>query len=366
MCRLQSLPTAPITGCFFRSPNKIDQERIQLAQKQRPKLDFGCLDNFKVKDGPKSGDLWKRNIHSYLDLFSSRQLLYLHQAIRQLREQEYSKVERLNIGMLVSTSLEFNSMLCGYKGWYKKRPGAIRHVFALHAYCFQYTALENNPIRLEKSSGNLQSLFRDRVERGRRWAALPVERKIGSDGKSKLVHIIGEEDYGAEVFNQDGLVSGKRKFWLIHGDSQKLPVNDHSVDLIVTDPPYYDSVQYSDLAAFFRVWLSRLLPDEAKWTYDESRCAVTTKQRAGSGNFVAALSGIFAECGRVLKRHTGRMAFTFHHWDPDAWAELTIALKNSKFKIDPCFCCVFRTSYFSTHSQFEFDTARQHFVFCSG
>ena len=323
----------PNHGMFFRPPGRIDQERIQQAEKQRPKLDFGGLDNFKVKDGPKSGDLWKRNIHSYLDLFSSRQLLYLCQAIRQLREHEYGKVERLNIGMLVSTSLEFNSMLCGYKGWYKKRPGAIRHVFALHAYSFQYTALENNPIRLEKSSGNLQSLFRDRIERGRKWAALPIERKIGSDGQSKLVHILGEEDYGAEVLNQADLASGKRKFWLIHGDSQKLPVNDHSVDLIITDPPYYDSVQYSDLAAFFRVWLTRLLPNEAKWTYDESRCAVTSKKSAGGGNFVTALSGIFAECGRVLKQHTGRMVFTFHHWDPAAWAELTIALKSSKFKL---------------------------------
>ena len=323
----------PDHGMFFRSPGKIDQERIQQAEKQRPKLDFGSLDDFKVKDGPKSGDLLKRNIHSYLDVFSSRQLLYLHQAIRQLREHEYGKAERLNIGVLVSTSLEFNSMLCGYKGWYKKRPGAIRHVFAMHAYSFQYTALENNPIRLEKSSGNLQSLFRDRIERGRKWAALPIERKIGSDGQSKLVQIFGEEDYGVEVFNQAHLAASKRKFRLIHGDSQRLPVNNHSVDLIVTDPPYYDSVQYSDLAAFFRVWLTRLLPNEAEWTYDESRCAVTSKKSASSSNFVTALSGIFAECGRVLKQHTGRMAFTFHHWDPAAWAELTIALKSSEFKL---------------------------------
>lgn len=91
------------------------------------------------------------------------------------------------------------------------------------------------------------------MKRGRKWAALPVERKIESDGQSKLVKIFEEEDYGAEVFNQSDLAGGKRKFWLIHGDSQKLPVNDHSVDLIVTDPPYYDSVQYNDLAAFFHV-----------------------------------------------------------------------------------------------------------------
>ena len=61
-------------------------------------------------------------------------------------------------------------------------------------------ALENNPIRSEKSPGNLQSLFRDLVERGRKWEAFPVERKIGLDGQSKLVKIFGEKDYGNEVF----------------------------------------------------------------------------------------------------------------------------------------------------------------------
>lgn len=46
-----------------------------------------------------------------------------------------------------------------------------------------------------------------------------------------------------------------------------------------------------------------------------------------------ALAGIFAECGRVLKKQTGRMVFTFHHWDPSAWAELTLALKSAGFKL---------------------------------
>jgi hypothetical protein len=48
---------------------------------------------------------------------------------------------------------------------------------------------------------------------------------------------------------------------------------------------------------------------------------------------MAGLSGIFQECGRVLKRHTGRLVFTFHHWDPNAWAELTIALKRAGFRL---------------------------------
>ena len=49
--------------------------------------------------------------------------------------------------------------------------------------------------------------------------------------------------------------------------------------------------------------------------------------------FMTVLSGIFGECERVLKRPAGRLVFTFHHWDPNAWAELTIALKHAAFRL---------------------------------
>ena len=32
---------------------------------------------------------------------------------------------------------------------------------------------------------------------------------------------------------------------------------DESVDVIITDPPYYDAIPYSDLMDFFYVWLRR-------------------------------------------------------------------------------------------------------------
>ncbi len=323
--------TCPEHGLFFRPPGKADLARIDQAEIQRDKLDFGPPENFAVKNGPKSGDLVRRNICSYLDLFSTRQLLYLHQAIQLL--PDYDDVAKLNLGLLVSTSLEFNSLLCGYKGWYKRRPGAIRHVFTLHAYSFPYTALENNPVNSQKSSGNLQRLFRDRIERGRKWAVAPVERRVRPNGKNQLVKIPGEFDGGLEVFGQSDLAANRQAFWLIHGDSRHLPLDNHSIDLIVTDPPYYDSVQYSDLAAFFRVWLRHLLPGEVNWTYDETDSAVASKSIDNQSNFTTVLSGIFVECGRVLKHSTGRMVFTFHHWAPNAWAELTIALKQAGFKL---------------------------------
>lgn len=318
-------------GLFLRSPSANDILRIRQADELRSTLDFGPIEDFAVKNGPKSGDLIRHAVLNYLDTFSSRQLLYLHRAIQALGK--FERPVRLNLALLVSTSLEFNSMLCGYKGSAKNRPGAIRHVFALHAYSFPYTASENNPVNCRKSSGNLQQLFQDRIVRGRRWSTKPVERKIDPTGAVSMVEVPGEWDGGIEASSQADLVHGSHRFWLIHGDSSRLPVGDDSVDFVVTDPPYYDNVQYSDLAAFFRVWLAHLLPDEIDWHYDEQRSAVATKSEDGDTGFLTGLSGIFRECARVLKPNVGRLVFTFHHWDPKAWAELTIALQSAGFRL---------------------------------
>jgi adenine-specific DNA methylase len=335
----------PDDGLFVRPPAAADLARLQEADDLRGRLDFGPLEDFAVKGGPKSDDLLARNIRSYLDAFSSRQLLCLHHAIRLF--QSFSGAVKLNLGLLVSTSLEFNSLLCGYKGWAINRAGAIRHVFALHAYSFPYTALENNPINPQKSSGNLQQLFSDRIERGRNWAVAPIERRIGPDGSVQMVRIAGEYDGGVEVHEQSALTT-PQSFWLIHGDSRALPLEDHSVDFVVTDPPYYDSVQYSDLAAFFRVWLARLLPGELDWSYDVSRSAVAAKATSEDTPFMSVIADIFRECGRVLKRETGRMVFTFHNWDPNAWAELTIALKTAGFGLTNAYV-VFSENPISVH-----------------
>ena len=116
-------------------------------------------------------------------------------------------------------------------------------------------------------------------------------------------------------------------------DARALPLADDSVDIVVTDPPYYDSVQYADLATFFRVWLARLVPDAATWRYDHNHVAVAAGTPRHADNFMSVLEGIFAECHRVLKRGAGRLVFTFHHWDDKAWASLTIALKNAGFRL---------------------------------
>lgn len=320
-------------GLFFAAPGDEDRARLAAADARRSTLPFGGDPALQVTPGPKSRDLVSHGITNYADLFSSRQLLYLDTALKVL--PQYEDVVRLNLALLVSTSLEFNSMLCGYKGARRgERPGAIRHVFSYHAYSFPYTALENNLLYAQRSSGTLQKLFHDRIRRARRWARRPRERDLASE-RARFVPVAGEVDGGVEAGGVYALSEGDRRFLLHQGSAETLPLPDGCVDFVVTDPPYFDNVQYGDLAAFFRVWLKQLLDEEGAeqrvWSYRQERAAVSGN---GNGNhhYLNVLADIFAECRRVMKPG-GRLVFTFHHWKPGGWAALTIALKRAGFAL---------------------------------
>ena len=278
-------------GLFFKNLDEVDYRVWHEAEGQRPFL-FPNRADFTIQQGRKSRQLILRGIDNYLDLFSSRQLLYLKKAIQLL--PKFDLLIRLNLGLLVSTSLEYN------------------------------------PVYPRKSSGTLQRLFEANVRNGRLWAAAPRERDL-SFKKPVFVEIDGEVDAGVEVCDLSQMVGQERRFWLRQGSSMRLDLPDDSVDAIVTDPPYFDSVQYSDLAAFFRVWLRHLLPDAADWDYDIGQSAVDPHKNDRQSRYTEIISGIFSECHRVLQKENGRFIFTFHHWNPKGWAALTIALKRAGF-----------------------------------
>lgn len=326
-------------GLFFTAPGARDLALLAQADARRGAAYEALGDGFRVEPGPKAHDLLRRGVGDYRDLFSSRQLLYLQEARRLLQDE--AEPARLNLALLVSTSLEFNSLLCGYKGGPKTargaRPGAIRHTFAHHAYSFPYTALENNMLYAAKSSGTLQKLFHDRLRRARRWAQQPRERRLDGAQASpaaRFVPIRGEKDMGTEVAGAGQLREQARAFLVRQGSAAALPLPDGSVDYVVTDPPYYDNVQYSDLSAFFRVWLPKLVgaqPGGCNWRYDLGEVAVDSLHN-GNGQYGRVLGDIFAECRRVLKAD-GRLIFTFHHWKPQSWAALTLALQRAQFRL---------------------------------
>ncbi len=124
-------------------------------------------------------------------------------------------------------------------------------------------------------------------------------------------------------------------------------------DAIVTDPPYYDAIPYSDLADFFRVWLRRALwgfSDEfnshfndalgPKWDAeagdgelidDSSRFGGDAA--ASKKNFEDGMATVFRRCHAALKPD-GVLVIVFANKNPDAWETLVGALIRAGFVVD--------------------------------
>lgn len=124
-------------------------------------------------------------------------------------------------------------------------------------------------------------------------------------------------------------------------------------DIVVTDPPYYDAIPYSDLMDFFYVWLRRTLYglspqlDEAfaatlapKWDHaandgelidDASRFG--GDRLASKRNYEDGMARAFAACHTAL-RPEGRLVIVFAHKQPDAWETLVTAIIRTGFVVD--------------------------------
>lgn len=61
------------------------------------------------------------------------------------------------------------------------------------------------------------------------------------------------------------LVAANNGLMVVNGDSSRLALPDASVDAVITDPPYFDFVHYSELSDFFFAWLAPVLKSRYSW-----------------------------------------------------------------------------------------------------
>ena len=166
--------------------------------------------------------------------------------------------------------------------------------------------MENNPWGTEKSSGTFSTLFHRRLLSAREYARRPFEirgqRKGGKDVGEKVYGVSKPPSGPGIAAEAAEVVSGKADAYIHCGDSSKLPLPDGSVDLVITDPPYFDNVHYSELADFFHVWLRLGLGE----TDPAFRGPTTRDDREVQGTcaeeFARMLGDVFRECVRVLNR----------------------------------------------------------------
>lgn len=262
------------------------------------------------------------NYHSWRDFFNARQLLalgWLHNSIRNLPES----AERDALLLLFSGTLEFNNLFASYKG---EGTGAVRHLFSHHILKPERMPIEANVWGTPKSSGSFSGLFRSRLLRALDYRDAPFEVGLNHHnrvfGASKPLGMQSLVKWGSF---EPGKVS------LSCGDSANSGLPDSSIDLIVTDPPFFDNVHYSELADFFYSW--QTLYPHGFINEDSS----TTRQKGevqdiNLNHFSYKLQRIFEECRRILKEN-GLLVFTYHHSHPDGWLALANALYGAQFSI---------------------------------
>jgi putative DNA methylase len=122
---------------------------------------------------------------------------------------------------------------------------------------------------------------------------------------------------------------------VVHGTATALPWPDNFFDAVLTDPPYYDNVPYSDLSDFFYVWLKRTIGDlylelfATPLTPKFEEMVADASKAGGMENamrrFEEMLTQAFLEIHRVLKPD-GIAVIVFAHKTTEAWETVINAL----------------------------------------
>jgi adenine-specific DNA methylase len=259
-------------------------------------------------------------INSWYQVFTSRQLVSLGRfllATRKLPQElddwpkQWNQALPANLSLANDRLADYSSMTCS---WSNTRE-TIRNTFARFALPFVWDYAESNP--LSNTTGN----FLGAVE----WVSLFVAHALKSLRNSEAANV-----QCSSATDMKG-----------------------EYDLILTDPPYYDAIPYSDIMDFFYVWLKRSVcnlspqtetafqePLGPKWDKDRNDGELVDQLNrfdddrvASRKNYEDGMLRAFQSCWSALKPG-GRLVIVFANKQPNAWETLASALIRAGFVVD--------------------------------
>ena len=311
-------------GKEYRLPTDYEREVADVTEKQLQALyediPFGLPEEplpskealgFRV---PLYGfDTWRK-------LFTNRQLFALGEFVLILRRliqelngcpDNWREALIANLALVNDRLADYSSAICS---WHNGRE-TIGHTFARFALPIVWDYTEVNP--LSDSSGNYLGALD--------WVSRVVAHALVSAHMAKTTIVQNASATGA---------SGE-------------------YDAIVTDPPYYDAIPYSDLMDFFYVWLRRSVPGLSvevesvfsddlgpKWDHDSNDGELIDDASRFDGdrerskkNYEDGMARSFRSCHAALQPN-GRLVVVFANKHPDAWETLVAALIRAGFVVD--------------------------------
>lgn len=330
------------TARQFRIPTPADLEGVAAAESEAAakqsswEIDDLVPSEF-IPPGSKTDEPRRMGLERWSDFFTPRQLLTHITALEELKRltaeargelgDERARALALYLAIALDKAVNFN----GVQSRWQASQMRIRGAFDRHDFAFKWTFAEFD------GADALTPWVVDQVDR----VYAEISRLVAGN---------------AGLFEEGGSTTAK----IFRGSATALPIASSSVDVVVTDPPYYDNVMYAECSDYFYVWLKRSL--EGTWP-DFTDLVLTDKQneavanaalfkdvaipvKKGSGSnggrsavaladqhYEKLLTASFREAHRVLKPN-GVLTVMFTHKRIDAWDTLGVALLDAGFSID--------------------------------
>ena len=265
------------------------------------------------EQAPSSGSpVYRYGLDTFDKFYSPRQLLtiitlmkYVQSSTREMKkenmEDERKELITLLLSFLVDKFATRDSLLTSWN--YTGR--TTRNLFATPRFRMNWDYAEASPIRLD-GSGSFGSMKKD------------IVKAI----KNCMIPVFG--GYSDKI-----------------GSVTDLKHQDESMDIVVTNPPNYDNIEYSSLSDFFYVLLKRmnkdLFPDVFQTPLTPKDNELILRTGLSKEKKVEAIKKLregllkgWKEVNRVLKKN-GILVVTFTHRSTEAWELLLLTLHKANF-----------------------------------
>jgi len=316
----------------YKQADEFDLALFEKAKEEFKSVEKEWLGKYipdtEIPTGVKTKEMINHGYKYWKDMFNERQLLSLGKLLKAILELDVEENVKELLVITFSEFLEFQNMLCDYA----RDKLHLYNLFKIHAFHTTFNPVENN---VWGSEGGGRGIFKNEINKiikGKKFNIKPFEKSI-QNGKAQekpmKMQIIGKL---GNIFNDNDANA-----MITCGDSSYLDIPDKSADAVITDPPYYGNVMYSELSEFYYAWLRLALKDKYEYFRSEhvpnaTEIIVNEVQGKGEKDFIEGLTAVFKESGRKLK-DDGLMVFTFHHQEEKAWGAVLQSVLNAGFYI---------------------------------
>jgi len=314
-------------GKEYRLPTDLERERAEASADAVREVFSGIPFGLPTEPLPTAEALGFRvplyGIDRWDKLFTSRQLLALGTFVTHTRalrgelttrgyDDQWVEAIVAQVAVCVDKLADYGNMCCS---WYTSHE-QIAHMFTRFALPIAWDFAETAPF------GGASGSWRSMIE----FATKVLD-------KLEAIHYV-KPDVAVE-------------------HTSALFALQHTFDVVVTDPPYYDAVPYSDLMDVFYIWLKRMLYDlspafhqafagqlSPKWdrALNDGELIDDSSRFDGNAglsklNYEHGMEGAFRNVSEHLATN-GRMVVVFANKNPAAWEALVSAVIRAGFVVD--------------------------------